>query len=275
MIFQQPSLFPHLSALDNVLYASASRDRREAEELLDRFHVSHVARRRPIQLSGGEQQRVAIARALAAHPRLLLLDEPLPGVDAHTRALVLRDLLDYQREREVPYLYVTHNRVEALRLAERALLIDQGRIIANGKAEEILLSPASTEAVRVLGIDNVLTGTLVAHHEEEGLSEIDLGGTPIYTAHSTLSIGTSVAVTIPSTDIILSADRELKTSARNMIPGTVDLIIEKNGSVEVVVKTPVPFRAHISSSAQKSLELQQGDSVHLLMKAIAIVVEPL
>jgi molybdate transport system ATP-binding protein len=275
MIFQQPSLFPHLSALDNVLYGSPRRDRREAEELLEKFHVSHVAGRRPIHLSGGEQQRVAIARALAARPRLLLLDEPLPGVDAGSRALVLKDLLDYQKENYVPYLYVTHNRVEALRLADRALLIDRGRVVAEGRGEEILQSPVSSEAARVLGVDNVFTGRVQDHHLDKGLSEIGLGDVSIYAPHVILRKGTAVAVTIPSTDIILSVDPVPRTSARNVVSGRVDRLIEKNGAVEVIVKTPLAFRAHISRFAMETLKLRPGASVQLLIKAIAVVIEPL
>lgn len=275
MVFQQPSLFPHLSAFDNVLFASAVPDRREAARLLERFHVSHTARQKPLQLSGGEQQRVAIARALAARPRLLLLDEPLPGVDAVTRASVLKDLVEYQKENEVPYLYVTHNRVEALRLGGRALLMDEGRIVARGPAEEVLTSPMSTEAARVLGTDNVLAGMLVSHHREEGLSEIDLGGVVLYAAATSLPAGTPVAATIPSTDIIVSVGEPLRTSARNVLPGRVSRIFDANAIIEVIVETPVPFRAHISRSALESLGLRPGTAVHLLMKAIAILVDPI
>jgi molybdate transport system ATP-binding protein len=277
MVFQQPSLFPHMSALDNVLYAAPwpSRHKAEAEELLERFHVSHVASRRPAQLSGGEQQRVAIARALAAQPRLLLLDEPLPGVDAATRASVLADLVEFQNERQVPYLYVTHNRVEALRLGGHALLLDQGRIVAEGNTLETLSSPLSPEVANVLGADNVLTGMISAHHSVEGLSEIDLGGSTLYATMSVLPIGTTVAVTVPSADIILSADRVGRTSARNVISGRVKRILNGGAVVEVVVETPVPFRSRITRSALESLGLRPGSEVFLLMKATGIVVEPM
>jgi molybdate transport system ATP-binding protein len=275
MVFQQPSLFPHLSALDNVLFASPQPKRREAEELLERFHVSHVAKRRPIHLSGGEQQRVVIARALAARPRLLLLDEPLPGVDAATRASILKDLLDYQKEHEVPYLYVTHNRVEAIRLAGRVLLIEQGKIVADGKAEEVLIAPACVDAVHVLGVDNVFAGTLTTHHQEEGLSEIDLGGVSLFSGYTLMPPDSRVAVTIPSTEIVLSMDRVSRTSAQNVLSGTVSRIFEMNGSFEIMIETPVPFRAHISRSSLDLLGLRPGVSIHLLIKAIAIVVEPL
>ncbi len=277
MVFQQPSLFPHMSALDNLLYAAPSPNRREAEELLERFHVSHVAARRPLQLSGGEQQRVAIARALASRPQLLLLDEPLPGVDATLRASVLGDLVDFQKEQQVPYLYVTHNRAEALRLGGQALLLDHGRMVAKGNAFEVLSSPPSPEVAHVLGADNVLTGTISAHHPEEGLSEIDLGGSFLFTASTALPEGASVAVTIPSAEIILSADRVGRTSARNVISGRVRRILDRAGSMEVVVETSgsVPFRAHITRAALEALELRPGSEVFLLMKAVGILVEPI
>jgi molybdate transport system ATP-binding protein len=275
MIFQQPSLFPHLSALDNVLYASTTRDRAEAGELLERFHVAHVARRKPLQFSGGEQQRVAIARALAAKPRLLLLDEPLPGVDALTRASVLKDLADYQKEHEVPYLYVTHNRVEALRLGGRAILMDRGKIVTYGSAEEVFSSPLSAEASKIIGTDNVFSGVLAAHRKEEGLTEIELGGVTLFSTQSHLPAGTPVAVTIPSTEIIVSVDEVARTSAQNFLSGSISQIFDKNGAFEVIVSTPVPFRAHISPFALKSLALDCGMEVYLLIKAIAVVTDPL
>jgi molybdate transport system ATP-binding protein len=275
MIFQQPSLFPHLSALDNVLYASPTGNRAEAVELLERFHVAHVSHRKPLQISGGEQQRVAIARSLAAKPRLLLLDEPLPGVDSLTRASVLKDLVDYQKEHEVPYLYVTHNRVEALRLGGRAILMDRGKIVTYGVAEEVFSSPSSTEASKIIGTDNVFSGTLLAHRKQEGLSEIDLGGVSLFSTPSQLPVGTPVAVTIPSTEIIVSVDKVARTSAQNFLSGRIRQIFDKNGAFEVMVGTPVPFRAHISPSALKSLALDVGMEVYLLIKAIAVVMDPL
>jgi molybdate transport system ATP-binding protein len=204
------------------------------------------------------------------------LDEPLPGVDATIRASVLSDLVDFQKEQQVPYLYVTHNRAEALRLGGHALLLDQGRMVAKGNTFEVLSSPSSPEVSHVLGADNVFTGRLSAHHPAEGFSEIDLGGSRLYTALTALPKGTPVAVTIPSAEIILSADPVGRTSARNVISGRVRRILARDGgTMEVLVETPVPFRAHITRSALESLELRPDSEVFLLMKAVAIIVEPI
>ena len=274
MLFQQPTLFPHLTALDNVLFA-ASGDRSEAEAFLARFHVSDAATRYPRELSGGEQQRVSMARALAARPRLLLLDEPLSAVDSETRATILQDLRSYQQDHQTPFLYVTHNRVEALAIGGTAILLDRGRVLRQGPAAELFQIPGSADAARVLGPANVLSGIVAAHRPEEGLSEVRVGELVLATPITSLPEGTSVAATIPSDDVIVSADAVGRTSARNVVQGTVGQILELERGVELVVRTPEPIRARISRSALSTLQLQEGSRVHLMFKAMAIVVEPI
>ncbi|HYX42692.1 MAG TPA: ATP-binding cassette domain-containing protein, partial [Pyrinomonadaceae bacterium] len=116
-VFQEGALFPHLSAEQNVAYGVAARERaKRARALLAQFGVEHLAARYPRELSGGEQQRVALARALAPAPSVLLLDEPLSAVDVPTRARLLDEIDAAQRTSGIPFLYVTHNHAEAVRL---------------------------------------------------------------------------------------------------------------------------------------------------------------
>jgi molybdate transport system ATP-binding protein len=142
-VFQSLALFPHLDAIGNVCYGMPRSRRRadrhaEAEALLARLGVAHLARRRPRTFSGGEAQRVALARALAMHPHVILLDEPFSALDRALRvqlAALVRDLVD---ELQVPLLHVTHSVGEARALADRVVRVERGRIVADGTPREVL-----------------------------------------------------------------------------------------------------------------------------------------
>jgi molybdate transport system ATP-binding protein len=132
-VFQSPALFPHMTAVGNVIYGLANlppeeRNRR-AEEILSAFHIDSLRSRRPRELSGGEQQRVALARALVTQPRVLLLDEPMTGLDDELKASITQDLLAWNDREKIPILYVTHNHEETAALGGRAVFLRNGRIV--------------------------------------------------------------------------------------------------------------------------------------------------
>jgi molybdate transport system ATP-binding protein len=132
-VFQSLALFPHMTAALNVAYGMArdlARDARRtrALALLDRFHVRHVADRRPATFSGGEAQRVALARALAVNPRVVLFDEPFSALDRDLRRDLVADVRTLVRELHVPVLFVTHERADAQALGERLVLLERGRV---------------------------------------------------------------------------------------------------------------------------------------------------
>lgn len=133
LLFQSLALFPHMDVARNVRYGAARGDP-EAEarlrHLLDTFSIGHLARRYPAELSGGEQQRVALARALMAEPAALLLDEPFSALDYDARQMVYHELLRAHDLWRIPFVLVTHERPEAERLADRILLLRQGREVA-------------------------------------------------------------------------------------------------------------------------------------------------
>ncbi|MCC6333733.1 MAG: ATP-binding cassette domain-containing protein [Myxococcales bacterium] len=139
LFFQALALFPHLCALDNVAFGA--RDEADAARWLERFHVAHVAARKPPTLSGGEAQRVALARALAARPKVLLLDEPFSSLDDALRDELAKELKAVIAEARVPTLLVTHDRHEARLLGERVVLLSAGRVAARGGLE-LLGSPS-------------------------------------------------------------------------------------------------------------------------------------
>ena len=131
-VFQDYALFPHLTAEQNIAYGvkADSRSRIEkAREMLSLFHIEHIRKRIPREMSGGEQQRVALARALASDPLIVLLDEPLSAVDVETRSKLLDEIENAQRRSNIPFIYVTHNEAEAERLGKYRIMLQNGVMI--------------------------------------------------------------------------------------------------------------------------------------------------
>lgn len=132
-VFQSLALFPHLTVLDNVTYGLADvppdQQKQRAGEILSAFHIEPLHSRKPSELSGGEQQRVALARSLVTHPRILLLDEPMTGLDAELKSSIMQDLLHWNEKRRIPILYVTHNKEEAAALGGRLVFLKNGNVV--------------------------------------------------------------------------------------------------------------------------------------------------
>ncbi|HSH61488.1 MAG TPA: ABC transporter ATP-binding protein, partial [Acidimicrobiales bacterium] len=159
MVFQDHVLFPHLSALENVAFGLRCRGvrrsaaRRQADEWLERVGLSDRAGARAGELSGGQAQRVALARALAGEPRLLLLDEPLTALDATTRPAIRRELKRHLDDFAGMRLVVTHDPVEAMALADRLLVLEEGRVVQSGDREELTSRPRSSYVADLVGVN--------------------------------------------------------------------------------------------------------------------------
>ncbi|MEU1471876.1 ABC transporter permease [Streptomyces sp. NPDC005761] len=271
---QDGALFPHLSALGNTAYGLRARGvsrheaRRRAQEWLDRLGVGHLAARRPSQLSGGQAQRVALARALAARPRLLLLDEPLAALDQTTRAQVRHTLRAHLDGFGGVCLIVTHDPVEAVSLADRVLVLDEGRALQDGPPAEVTRHPRSPWVARMLG-RNAWPGTAT----EEGL---DLPGGGRLVVAEPLPAGTpALAVIAPEA---VSVHREKPGgSPRNVWPGTVREITSSGSRLRVLIASEQApdLVAEITPQAAAELGLADGVSVWTGVKATETTVVPL
>ena len=166
-VFQEYALFPHMSVRQNVAFAGAAR----ADDLLERFGIAHLAGARPRRLSGGERQRVGLARAIASDPDVLLFDEPLSALDAHTRTRVRAELFDLLRELRLPALLVTHDFEDATSLADRVGVIVEGGIRQMGTPTELLAAPTDAFVASFVG-SNLMPG--VARGTGNGLAEVVL-----------------------------------------------------------------------------------------------------
>ncbi|MCJ2183563.1 sulfate/molybdate ABC transporter ATP-binding protein [Novosphingobium sp. 1949] len=182
-VFQHYALFKHMTIADNVGFGLSVRARRErpgraairarAHELLDLVQLGGLGERYPAQLSGGQRQRVALARALAVEPQLLLLDEPFGALDAKVRKTLRRWLRELHKQMGLTSIFVTHDQEEALELADRVVVMDQGRIEQIGSAEQVYMEPASAFVADFVGETCVLPGGVhVRPHDIEIVSDV-------------------------------------------------------------------------------------------------------
>jgi molybdate transport system ATP-binding protein len=267
MVFQQGLLFPHLSALRNVAYGPRSRGvaRRRAEEAahawLEQLGVADLARRRPGELSGGQAQRVAIARALAAEPRLLLLDEPLSALDVGVAMSLRVELARHLADHDGVSLLVTHDALDAMTVATRVLVIDDGRVAQDGTPAEVAQRPATDHVARLVGL-NVLRGV------GDGTSVRLDDGTSLVT--STPSRGEASACFPPSAVTVTLS--EPNGSARNRWRGTVSSLAPHGSAVRVHLDAAGGLIADVTPGAVAELGLAPGTEVWAVVKATEIAV---
>ena len=268
-LFQDYALFPHLSALDNVAYAMADVPRAEraqrAHDLLERFGLGDRGDARPRSLSGGERQRVALARALARQPRALLLDEPLSALDARTRAGATRELAATLRATPVPTLLVTHDFAEAARLADRVVVVDEGRAVQTGTAAELAARPASAFVADFTGAV-VLTGIARAATGGGTVVDLDGGGS----ATSSDEAAGPVAVRVHPWEIAVEpAGSEPAGSPVNRLPATVESVTVVGTRARVGLVAGQPLAAEITTASAERLGLAPGVRVVATWKATA------
>ena len=270
-VFQDYLLFPHLTAAENVAYgAKAESDRARRQHVADMLKlvgVDYAADRRPAQLSGGEQQRVALARALASDPAILLLDEPLSAVDVATRLRLLEEIVEVQRKTRIPFLYVTHSPADAVRIGDHLLVMAEGSVVQQGRPLEVFNAPLNVPAARVVGTENILAGRIASHQPEEGISTVDLGQCRMVIPRSRLPEGSRDTLGSRAEDIIVSRERVSRTSARNLLAGTVKHLLRDGEGVEMVADCGVDLKVRITPQATRALELAPGVEIYLLIKA--------
>lgn len=277
VVFQDLLLFPHLSALENVAFALRARgvDRRTARARavasLERLGILGRASARPRELSGGEAQRVALARALIADPTLLLLDEPLSALDVGTRASV-RDLVRAELARSPGIrILVSHDPVEASMLADRLVLLEEGRVTQIGTPQEVREAPRSRYAADLVGV-NAFRGRLERTPEGTRVVLAD-GGEIVAPPTDDLHRDEVIAILRPS-DVTLSLQPPAG-SARNALRGPVSSLADDGERVRVRVASVPPVVAEVTSGSLERLGLRPGLEVWASFKAVEVqILEP-
>jgi molybdate transport system ATP-binding protein len=273
-LFQDHALFPHLSVQANVGFGLRGRAQRDADihDALSVANAAHLAKTKVLDLSGGEAQRVALARALAAHPRLLLLDEPLSALDGPTRNSMRTDLRTLFTTQRIPAVVVTHDRAEALALGDHIYVLVDGRVRQYGTPADVFDRPADPSVARVLGVETAAEG--VVADVGSGIIDVTIGEQNVTaSAQDGLHVapGDRVLVCIRAEDIALSVGADhARTSQRNRLAATVETIAMDGPLVRVDLDAGFGLTAYITRPALEDLELAPGSPVEAIFKSQAV-----
>jgi molybdate transport system ATP-binding protein len=270
---QEGALFPHLSVRKNILFG-AERSRNPADSkaitidhVVEILEIGRLLDRPVTGLSGGEAQRVALARAILSRPQLLLLDEPLAALDITLKERILPYLGRVRDEFLIPMIYVTHNLTEVLTLADWVLMIQQGRLVAQGVPHEALRSAPAIKQIPDEQFENVFTATIVESDVQAGRTRVRLrSGTELFVPYLSQTARTALQIRVSADDILIGTKRPEGISASNVFPGTIHRIELTEGQAMVVVRAGEDFYVRLTAGAVTSLGLREGTPIFLIIK---------
>jgi molybdate transport system ATP-binding protein len=277
-VHQDLALFPHLTAEENVAYGlrklSAAERHSRSREMLGAFCIEHLRDRKPAQISGGERQRVALARALVTEPRALLLDEPLAALDRPTKSALVGDLRKWNQNHRVPILFVTHNGEEVFALGDEVIVLDAGKIVAQGLPHDVMRAPRLETVAHLAGFENIFDATVVALHEARGTMTCQLktghpesGAVELETPLVRAEVGSLLRVGIQAGDLLLATEEPHGLSARNILPGTIRRLVQRDVMISAIVACGgTDFEVHLTLAARDVLQLKPGKAVWLVVK---------
>jgi spermidine/putrescine transport system ATP-binding protein len=270
MVWQSLALFPFLSVVDNVAFPlrmkniGAPSRRQRALEWLDRMGLAGMGDRQISQLSGGQRQRVAIARALVTEPSILLLDEPLSALDAHLRTRMQTELARLHRELKITFVYVTHAQSEAFALADRIVVMGDGRIQQVGKPQDVYRAPVNGFVANFIGMNNLVAGTVSARRDAAVEIDGPLGTFVVPAAHAP-AIGAEASFVIAADRVAIAPEGQTRADSPPSIDGTV-IGLEFVGSTQTVFVELAgggEFRVQKQQHEIESLQLVPGRRVAL------------
>jgi tungstate transport system ATP-binding protein len=271
MVFQEPLLFS-TTVFNNIASGLKMRGMSRhsiyarVNEMLDLFGIAHLRKRQARTLSGGEAQRVNLARALAVAPDMLLMDEPFSSLDAPTRESLIEDLERIIRDRGITVIFATHDRSEAIRLADEIIVMNNGLIIQSGVPNEITQSPADEFVALFIGTETILTGTVVS--VGRGVFTVSVNGSGVEVVGEVES-GRRVTFCIRPENIIFSVNSPA-TSARNSFRGTVMKAVPMGFYNKIYFDCGFDLVAYVTDSSMESLGIRQGRELVASFKATSV-----
>jgi tungstate transport system ATP-binding protein len=278
VVFQE-SLLLNTTVWDNVTLGLRMRGfkkdetKARAQKWLERFGVVSLARRQARMLSGGEAKRISLARAFALQPEVLFLDEPFAALDTPTRQALIEDFESVLRETRITTLMVTHEREEAMILADRVAVMMGGSIRQLGTPEDVFGSPADEEVAKLVEAGNILHGVVIS--QSNGLVSIDIKGQQLQ-AVSDLVAGSRVTVYLHYEDItiILPTAEQISSSARNQLKGTIVRMFPSGSQIKVTLDCGFTLVSVITRRSMEELGLETGREIIASFKAPAVHLIP-
>lgn len=271
-VFQDARLFPHYTVKDNLRYGAKKVSQADFDYIVELLGISHLLKRYPLTLSGGEKQRVAIGRALLTDPDILLMDEPLSALDVPRKRELMQYLERLSKEINIPILYVTHSLDELLRLADRVVLMENGKVKAYETLEKIWNSPIFAPWKEEQEQSSVLALPVHLHNPPYKMTALSLGSQTLWISLVPAEVGERVRVCIYSSDVSLTLLKPQQTSIRNILLGQIARIEIQNSRVDIAVLVEGhQIWASISKWAQNELRFAVGMAVYVQIKAVSVV----
>jgi molybdate transport system ATP-binding protein len=272
LVFQDLALFPHLTVEENVAYGLRKLETRERSqkvaEVLGSFQISHLRRCVPREISGGEQQRVALARSLVTEPSVLLLDEPLSSLDQHTKAGIIDDLRAWNETHRIPMLYVTHNYEEVFALGERAISLEEGKIVADGAPMEVVSTPHRQSMAQIAGFENLFEAVVSEVQESQGVMVCRLMGSAIEIQMPLTRVAQAepLHVGIRADEILLAASTPAILNWCNLVHGRVQQIDFSRRIVQLQTDSGLEFQVKLNQGLSHPVQFQHGDDAWMIIR---------
>ena len=271
-VFQDARLFPHYTVNGNLRYGMKNTSKDEFNYIVELLGIGHLLKRYPITLSGGEKQRVAIGRALLTDPEILLMDEPLSALDLPRKRELMNYLERLSKEINIPILYVTHSLDELLRLAERVVLLTNGKVEAYDVLESIWDSPLFLPWKQENEQSAVLSLPVFMHNPSYKMTALSIGDQNIWINQVEAQINEKVRICIHSSDVSISLNKVEQSSIRNTLYGRIVKILELENRVDLKLDIGGKHLwASISKWSFHDLALQLGQLVYAQIKAISVM----
>jgi molybdate transport system ATP-binding protein len=271
-VFQDARLFPHYHVKGNLQYGMAPSMRGQFDNIVRLLGIIPLLDRFPLTLSGGEKQRVAIGRALLTAPEILLMDEPLAALDIPRKRELMPYLERLAQEVSIPILYVTHSLDEILRLAEKVLVLDGGKVLAMGTLEDVWASNVMRPWLPKEEQSSVLNVSVLEHHPRYEMTALAIGDQRLWISKVEEAPGTALRIRVNSTDVSLVLQPTANNSSiRNILPAKVLECLDLGNQVEVkLAMADHIIWARISPWARDELMIRAGQWLYAQIKSVSV-----